>query len=666
MDMFERQRSEQMSREAPLAARMRPTTLDAFVGQEHLVGEGHVIRQAIETGQIPSIILWGPPGSGKTTLASVIANTTESHFSSVSAVSAGVADLRRIIQEARERRRLHQQKTILFIDEIHRFNKAQQDAVLPFVEDGTVTLIGATTENPSFEVNAPLLSRCRVLMLNPLTDDEIRTIIHRALEDGDNGLGQLDVELDDDAMAHLIIMSSHDARIALNTLELAVLTTPPDAAGKRHVTLLTVEDAAQKRMLRYDKAGEEHFDLISALHKSMRGSDPDAALYWLGRMIEAGEDPLYVARRLVRFASEDVGMADPQALVVAMAAQQAVHFIGLPEGNLALAEAAVYLATAPKSNSLYKAYSDVKAEIEGGSNDPVPLHLRNPVTPLMRQVGYGKGYKYAHDYEGHFVEQQNLPDSLQGKKFYQPGDQGYEKEVAARLNAWRPEKKQRVRKASKKMSNGIVRFPCGDITLEGMWHLPKGEGPFPVVVVCHPHSLYGGNMFNNVVAAICGAVSQKGIAAFRFNFRGVDESGGQFGGGVAERDDVKAALEFVTSSEKIDTEKVGLVGHSFGGSVALPVALEEERVRYLALISPALTESGWQQLEKYPRPKLVIVGGNDSVIRLEKFQQLAGAARKPAEYQIITGADHFWGGHEKELARKVVDFFDGGFGLGDS
>ncbi len=666
MDMFERQRSEQMSKEAPMAARMRPDTLDAFVGQEHLVGEGHVIRQTIETGQIPSIILWGPPGSGKTTLAFVIANTTDSHFSSVSAVSAGVADLRRIIQEARERRRLHQQKTILFIDEIHRFNKAQQDAVLPFVEDGTVTLIGATTENPSFEVNAPLLSRCRVLTLNPLTDDEIRTIILRALRDDESGLGQLSVEVDDKAMEHLIMISNHDARIALNTLELAVLTTPPNPDGKRRVTLPVVEDAAQKRVLRYDKAGAEHFDLISALHKSMRGSDPDAALYWLGRMLEAGEDPLFVARRLVRFASEDVGMADPQALVVAMAAQQAVHFIGLPEGNLALAEAAVYMATAPKSNSLYKAYSEVQAEIKEGSNDPVPLHLRNAVTPLMRQVGYGKGYKYAHDYDGHFVEQQNLPDSLQGKKFYQPGDQGYEKQVATRLGTWRPEKKQGVRKASKKMSNSRVEFPCGDITLEGIWHLPQGEGPFPAVVVCHPHSLYGGNMQNNVVMAICEAVSQQGMAAFRFNFRGVDGSGGQFGGGIAERDDIRAALEFVVVSEKMDAGKVGLAGYSFGGSVALPVALEEERIRHLALVSPALTESGWQQLEKYSRPKLVIVGGNDSVIRLEQFQQLARAAHKPAEYQTITGADHFWGGYELEIARKVADFFVAGFGLGVS
>jgi putative ATPase len=657
MDMFERQREGQMGRDAPLAARMRPATLDDFVGQEHLVGEGHVIRQAIESGQIPSIILWGPPGSGKTTLAFVIANTTDSHFSSVSAVSAGVADLRRIVQEARERRSLHQQKTILFIDEIHRFNKAQQDAVLPFVEDGTVTLIGATTENPSFEVNAPLLSRCRVLVLNPLTDDEIRTIILRALKDEDRGLGKLRVKVDDEAMAHLITVSGHDARIALNTLELAVLTAPPDRSGKRHVNLPVIEDAAQKRMLRYDKAGEEHFDLISALHKSMRGSDPDAALYWLGRMLEAGEDPLYVARRLVRFASEDVGMADPQALVVAMAAQQAVHFIGLPEGNLALAEAAVYLATAPKSNSLYRAYSEVQTEIKEGSNDPVPLHLRNPVTQLMRQVGYGKGYKYAHDYEGHFVEQQNLPDSLQGRKFYQPGDQGYEKQVTARLNKWRPGAKRRVRKASKKVSNSRVEFRCGEITLEGMWHLPQGEGLFPAVVVCHPHSLYGGNMQNNVVVAICEALGQQGIAALRFNFRGVEGSGGQFGGGVAERDDVRAALDFVTSAENINSEKVGLAGYSFGGSVALPVALEEERVRYLALVSPALTESGWQQLEKYPRSKLVVVGGNDSVIRLEKFQQLAEAARHPEEYQTVARADHFWWGLETELSQKVADFF---------
>jgi putative ATPase len=425
---------------------MRPTNLEEFVGQEQLVGKGRVLRKAIEAGQLPSIILWGPPGSGKTTLAYVIANTTNSHFSAVSAVTAGVADLRRIIEEAKERRGMHQQKTILFIDEIHRFNKSQQDAILPFVENGTITLIGATTENPSFEVTSPLLSRSRVFSLNPLTKGQVRTIILRAMKDKERGLGDLNVELDEDALNHIITMAKGDARIALNALEMAALTTPADAEGKRHVPLATIEDAIQHPAVRYDKSGDQHYDLISALHKSMRGSDPDAALYWLGRMLEAGEDPLYIARRLVRFASEDVGMADPQALVVAMAAQQAVHFIGLPEGNLALAEAAVYLATAPKSNSLYKAYARVQEEIKQGYGEPVPLHLRNPVTPLMKGMGYGQGYKYAHDYPGHFVEQQNLPGSLQGKRFYLPSDQGYEKQIAARLKSWQERKASQTEK----------------------------------------------------------------------------------------------------------------------------------------------------------------------------------------------------------------------------
>ncbi len=436
MDMFNHQFQEQLKQEAPLATRMRPLALHEFVGQEHIIGRGRVLRKAIETGQVPSMILWGPPGSGKTTLAYLIANNTDSQFYPISAVSAGVNDLRRIVEEAKELRKLYHKKTILFIDEIHRFNKAQQDTILPYVEDGTVTLIGATTENPSFEVISPLLSRSRVLRLNPLTESELRIIILRALKDSLRGLGSADVELNDKALAHLIAVSNNDARIALNALELATLATTPDTDGKRRISLSTIEDAVQHRSLRYDKEGDDHYDAISALHKSMRGSDPDASLYWLARMLEAGEDPLYIARRLIRFASEDVGMADPQALVVAMAAQQAVHFIGMPEGNLALAEATVYLATAPKSNSLYEAYSRVQKEIKNGTAESVPLHLRNPVTPLMKEIGYGEDYKYAHDYPGHFVEQQNLPDSLQGKQFYTPSDQGFEKEVVNRLKSW--------------------------------------------------------------------------------------------------------------------------------------------------------------------------------------------------------------------------------------
>ncbi len=436
MDLFEHQFEEQKLHEAPLATRMRPNSLNAFVGQEHLLGKGRVLRKAIEADRVPSMILWGPPGCGKTTLAYIIANTTGAHFSPVSAVSATVADLRRIIGEAKERRKMHGQKTILFIDEIHRFNKTQQDAVLPFVEDGTIILIGATTENPSFEVTSPLLSRSRILTLEPLTGEEIQVLITRALKDRLLGLGALNVELDPEAMGHLTRMSNNDARVALNTLEVAALNASPEDDGKRHLTLPIMEDAFQRRAMRYDRAGDQHYDAISALHKSMRGSDPDASLYWLAIMLEAGEDPLYIARRLVRFASEDVGMADPQALVVAMAAQQAVHFIGMPEGNLALAEAVVYLATAPKSNSLYEAYSKVQQEIKQGSNQSVPLNLRNPVTPLMKELDYGKDYKYAHDYPGHFVEQQNLPDSVQGKKFYTPADQGFEKQVIKRLKAW--------------------------------------------------------------------------------------------------------------------------------------------------------------------------------------------------------------------------------------
>jgi putative ATPase len=420
----------------PLAARMRPQTFAEFVGQEHLVADGRVLRKCIEADQLPSMLFWGPPGSGKTTLAHLIANVTRAQFSPLSAVSAGVADLRHVIGQARKRLQLSGQRTILFIDEIHRFNKAQQDAILPFVENGMVTFIGATTENPSFEVIAPLLSRCRVFRLNLLSDDEVRLIVERAVKDKKRGLGNSKISISEEALRHLVTMSNGDARVALNALEMAAFATLPDGEKVRSIGLSAIEEALQQRALLYDKSGDQHYDLISALHKSLRGSDPDAALYWLGRMLEAGEDPLYIARRLVRFASEDVGMADPQALMVAVAGQQAVHFIGLPEGNLALAQAVVYLATAPKSNSLYQAYSRVQEDIRQGRNEPVPLHLRNPVTDLMRRMGHGQGYQYAHDFPDHFVKQQNLPTALQGKHYYVPTEQGYEKEITDRIKRW--------------------------------------------------------------------------------------------------------------------------------------------------------------------------------------------------------------------------------------
>jgi putative ATPase len=441
MPLFDLAEEKDLPQSMPLAARMRPRTFSEFVGQEHLVAEGRVLRKSIEADQLPSMVFWGPPGSGKTTLAHIIANVTSAHFSPLSAVSAGVADLRRVIAEAKKRLKSSGQRTILFVDEIHRFNKAQQDAILPFVENGTVTFIGATTENPSFEVIAPLLSRCRVFRLNALSDEEVRLVVERAIKDVERGLGKFQISMSEETLHHLVTMSNGDARVALNALEMATFATLPDASGSRLIDLSAIEEALQQRALLYDKSGDQHYELISALHKSLRGSDPDAALYWLGRMLEAGEDPLYIARRLMRFASEDVGVADPQALVIAVAAQQAVHFIGLPEGNLALAEAVVYLAAAPKSNSLYQAYSRVQQDIQHGRNEPVPLHLRNPVTDLMRRMGHGQGYKYAHDYPGHFVKQQNLPASLQGKRYYTPGDQGYEKEIADRLKKWWGEEK---------------------------------------------------------------------------------------------------------------------------------------------------------------------------------------------------------------------------------
>lgn len=430
------EKPEQSSSSMPLAARMRPRDFSEYVGQKHIIGEGKLLRKAIEADQLPSLILWGPPGSGKTTLARVIANISKSYFVPLSAVTAGVADLRRVIDEAVRRKKAGGQRTILFIDEIHRFNKSQQDAILPYVENGDVTFIGATTENPSFEVISALLSRSRVFTLEALADDDIMLIVKRALQDRDNGLGELNVRLTGEALQLLVTLGNGDARVALNALEMAARTVKPASDGSRQVGLVEIEDAMQKRSLLYDKTGDQHYDIISALHKTMRGSDPDAALYWLARMLEAGEDPLYIVRRLIRFASEDIGMADPQALVVAVAAQQAVHFVGMPECNVMLAQAVVYLATAPKSNSLYTAYSRVKKDVETTRNDPVPMHLRNAPTGLMKNLGYGKGYKYAHDYEGHFVEQQNLPDSIKGKRYYFPSEQGFEKTVLARLRAW--------------------------------------------------------------------------------------------------------------------------------------------------------------------------------------------------------------------------------------
>lgn len=419
----------------PLAARMRPRSFDEFVGQEHIVGPDRVLRRSIEADALGSIILWGPPGSGKTTLAEVIARVTRCSFQSLSAVTAGVADLRRVVEDARKLRRATGQRTILFIDEIHRFNKAQQDAILPHVEKGVVTLIGATTENPSFEVNSALLSRCRVFTLRALADEEIDTIVGRALADSARGLGRANVEIDQDARRHLVALAGGDARVALNALEMAVAATRPDAAGRRHIDLSAIEDAIQQRALLYDKAGEQHYDIISAFIKSLRGSDPDAALYWMARMLEAGEDPLFIVRRMVILAAEDVGLADPQALVIAVAAQQAVHFVGMPEGYLPMAEAAIYLATAPKSNSGIMAYSRAREAVVAHGNLPVPLHLRNAPTSLMKSLGYHQGYEYAHNFapdDPRRYRQTYLPAGVQGG-FYRPTSIGFEARIQERM-----------------------------------------------------------------------------------------------------------------------------------------------------------------------------------------------------------------------------------------
>ncbi|KFO67372.1 ATPase AAA [Smithella sp. SCADC] len=441
LDLFSEGNAGDVKDSAPLAERMRPQNISEYIGQRHLLSEGCLLKRAIEEDKLFSMIFWGPPGSGKTTLARILARETKSNFVSFSAVLSGVKEIRAVIDDARELLERKKMKMILFVDEIHRFNKAQQDAFLPHVESGLITLIGATTENPSFEVIAPLLSRTRVLVLKPFSEEDLLAILENALKDKQKGFGQISIKIDPDVLRYIVSLADGDARSALNNLEAIVSMVQNLQENERVVSLKFAQEALLKKSLLYDKDGEEHYNLISALHKSLRGSDPDAALYWLGRMLAAGEDPLYIARRMVRFASEDVGNADPQALVIAMAAQQAFHFIGLPEGELALAQAAVYLAVAPKSNSLYVGYGKVKDVIKTKGYLPVPLHIRNAPTKLMKELDYGKDYKYAHDYSEAYVPQEYLPDEIKGQVFYQPKDTGFEKTIKERLKYWHNKKK---------------------------------------------------------------------------------------------------------------------------------------------------------------------------------------------------------------------------------
>lgn len=445
MDLFDHA-AEQQPGLTPLADRLRPRSLEEMVGQDHLLALGKVLRQTIEHDQLPSMIFWGPPGSGKTTLARLIASYTGAEFKSYSAVTSGLKELREVLAGAYMLKKHHRRQTILFIDEIHRFNKAQQDAFLPAVEKGTVVLVGATTENPSFEVNAALLSRCRVFVLKPLAPEQLLAILKRALADAERGLGGQGWQAEEAALRHLAERAHGDARAALNGLELAA--TLAGSAGLQTITLTMAEEALQNKALRYDRAGEEHYNLISALHKSIRGSDPDAALYWLGRMLEAGEDPHFLLRRLARMASEDIGLADPQALVLAAAARQAFDLVGLPEGKLALAELAVYLSLAPKSNALETGYHQVAEAIRQQGELEVPLHIRNAPTGLMRSLGYGRDYRYAHDYEGHWVADDYLPEALRRERFYVPGDQGWE---GKRKPLW--EERLRCREQSREEQN---------------------------------------------------------------------------------------------------------------------------------------------------------------------------------------------------------------------